>query len=121
MGQGSGVERGECFEESGEGRRDRAPGLKNGDERAGEMSDDSLVSGWSALWVAMPPLRWECFKGVKNGNQLGLRGCETSRRAFPADSRIYGSQPKKEGELGWVQNSPGQEHGGGSQSHQQEA
>ena len=102
VGQGSGVERGECFEESGEGRRDRAPGLKNGDERAGEMSDDSLVSGWSALWVAMPPLRWECFKGVKNGNQLGLRGCETSRRAFPADSRIHGSQPKKEGELGWV-------------------
>ena len=102
VSHGSGVERGQCFEESGGGRRARAPGLRNVEERAGEMSDDSLVSGWGALWVSVPPLRWECSKGVKNGNRLGLRGCETSRRAFPADSRIHGSQPKKEGELGLV-------------------
>ena len=58
MGHGSGVERGECFGESGGGRRDRAPGIRNGEERAGETLGDSLVSGSGALWAAMRPLRW---------------------------------------------------------------
>ena len=38
---------------------------------------------------------------VKNGNRLGLQGYDTSRKAFLAD-RIHGSQPRKEGEPGWV-------------------